>query len=105
MSDVHLPVAHVRAQVASALDVVVHMARLRSGRRVVFQIATVDGLDDAGEPRVTDVFGFRPRLGPSGSFQCAGVFPRFADALAERGEDVPHEWFEPGIDGDGPAIS
>ena len=43
MSDVELPVAHVRAQVAGAIDVVVHMARLRDGRRVAFQVATVDG--------------------------------------------------------------
>src|SRR5215203_2107882 len=32
MSDVELPVAHVRAQVSSAIDVVVHTARLRDGR-------------------------------------------------------------------------
>ena len=34
MSDVDLPVTHVRAQVASAIDLVVHTARLRDGRRV-----------------------------------------------------------------------
>ena len=53
MSDVDLPVDHVRAQVASAIDVVVHISRLRDGRRVVFQIATVDGLDASGEPIVS----------------------------------------------------
>ena len=46
MSDVDLPVAHVRAQVAGGIDLVVHTARLREGRRVVMQIATVDGLDE-----------------------------------------------------------
>ncbi len=97
MSDVDLPVAHVREQVASALDLVVHMARLPSGRRVVFQVASVEGLRD-GEPVVHELFGFRPRLGPAGTFACAGVVPALAGVLRERGEDVAEEWFEPGTD-------
>ena len=43
MSDVDLPVAHVRAHVASAIDLVVHTARLRDGRRV--------GVPDRGRRR------------------------------------------------------
>ena len=70
MSDVDLPVAHIRAQVASAIDVVVHMARLRDGRRVVFRISVVDGLVE-GEPEVADVFALRV-LGRArgGAFRC-----------------------------------
>jgi pilus assembly protein CpaF len=97
MSDVDLPVAHVRDQVASAVDVVVHMARLRNGRRVVFQVATVDGVRN-GEPIVTEVFGFLPRLGSHGSFVCDGVVPSVAGVLADRGEDLPELMFEPGPD-------
>ena len=97
MSDVDLPVAHVRDQVASAIDMVVHMARLRNGRRVVFQVATVEGVRD-GEPVVTEVFGFRPRLGSHGSFVCDGVVPSVAGVLADRGEDLPELMFEPGPD-------
>jgi pilus assembly protein CpaF len=102
MSDVDLPVVHVRDQVASAVDVVVHMARLRNGRRVVFQVATVDGVRE-GEPVVTEVFGFRPRLGARGSFLCNGIVPAFAGVLADRGEDLPPSVFEPGPDGEDPA--
>ncbi|HZB78889.1 MAG TPA: CpaF family protein, partial [Actinomycetota bacterium] len=39
MSDVELPAAHIRNQVASAIDVVVQLARLRDGRRIVWEIA------------------------------------------------------------------
>jgi pilus assembly protein CpaF len=98
MSDVDLPVVHVRDQVASAVDVVVHMARLRNGRRVVFQVATVDGVRE-GEPVVTEVFGFRPRLGARGSFLCNGIVPALAGVLVDRGEDLPPSVFEPGPDG------
>ena len=97
MSDVDLPAAHVRAQVVSAVDVIVHMARLRSGRRVVMQVASVDGIE-AGEPVVTELFGFRPRLGPRGSFVCDGTIPEIARVLSERGEDVPPSLFAPGPD-------
>ena len=51
MSDVDLPVAHVRAQVASAIDVVVHTEHLRDGRRLVFQVAAVDELGRPGEAK------------------------------------------------------
>jgi Flp pilus assembly CpaF family ATPase len=59
MSDVDLPVAHVRAQVASAIDLVVHTARLRDAGGSVFQIAGVDDPDGAGEPVVIEVLGQR----------------------------------------------
>jgi pilus assembly protein CpaF len=102
MSDVDLPVAHVRAQVASAIDVVVHTARLRDGRRVVFQIAAVDQLDGAGDPVVIEIFGFRPRVGRHGAFVCTGIVPRVVDSLAERGEDLDPRCFDTGIDGSEP---
>ncbi len=52
MSDVDLPAAHIRNQVAAAIDVIVHLARLRGGRRVVWEVASIDGTH-RGEPVVT----------------------------------------------------
>jgi len=98
MSDVGLPVGHIRAQVASAIDVIAHMARLPSGRRVVLEVATVDGINE-GQPVLTPVFRFRPRLGTHGLFESTGVVPELALELAEVGEDVPEELFAPGPDG------
>jgi pilus assembly protein CpaF len=102
MSDVELPVAHVREQVASAIDVVAHMARLRDGRRVVLEVATVEGVRD-GEPIVTPLFGFRPRNGAHGGFDSAGVVPELGHELLDRGAEVPDEIFAPGPDGDASA--
>jgi len=102
MSDVELPVAHVREQVASAIDVVAHMARLRDGRRVVLEVATVEGVRD-GEPIVTPLFGFRPRNGAHGGFDSAGVVPELAHELLDRGAEVADEIFAPGPDGDASA--
>jgi pilus assembly protein CpaF len=94
MSDVDLPLAHVREQVSSAIDVVVQMTRLRDGRRVVSSIATVDGVLD-GDPCVTEVFAYRGRHGRHGTgrFVSTGAVPSLRRVLLERGEDVPASLF------------
>jgi len=97
MSDVDLPAAHVRNQVAAALDVIVHLARLRGGRRVVWEIASIDGTH-RGEPVVTSLFRFRPRGAARGAFEGSGESPQLLTTLAERGESVPPELFTVGTD-------
>jgi pilus assembly protein CpaF len=58
MSDVRLPVEHVRAQIAATIDLIVHMARLPNGRRVISRIAELPR--DAGDPAgVRDLMVFR----------------------------------------------
>jgi pilus assembly protein CpaF len=97
MSDVELPAAHIRNQVASAIDVVVQLARLRDGRRVVWEIASVEGTH-RGEPVVSPLFRFRFRDGEDGGFEATGAVPRVAHVLADRGEDVGDWLFEEGSD-------
>jgi len=98
MSDVELPAAHIRNQVATAVDIVVHLARLRDGRRVIWEVAAVEGTH-RGEPVIATIFRFRHRAGSSGSFEATGSVPNVAQVLAERGEDVSDMLFEPGEDG------
>ena len=97
MSDVDLPAAHIRNQVTAAIDVVVHLARLRGGRRVVWEIAAIEGTH-RGEPVMTSLFRFRPRDGVDGTFACTGSIPSLAATLRDRGEDVGDDLFEPGPD-------
>jgi pilus assembly protein CpaF len=97
MSDVELPAAHIRNQVASAIDVVVHLARLRDGRRVLWEVATVEGTN-RGEPVVKPLFRFRPRAQGGGRFDVAGMLPGILDALAQRGVFVDDDLFEAGPD-------
>jgi pilus assembly protein CpaF len=93
MSEVDLPSSHVRNQVASAIDVVVQLARLRDGRRVVWEIAAIEGTH-RGEPIVSPLFRFRHRDGGDGVFEATGTIPRVADVLADRGEEVGDSMFE-----------
>ena len=75
MSDVDLPAAHIRNQVASAIDVVVHLARLRDGRRVVWEIAAVEGTH-RGEPVVAPLFRFRAATAATAAFEATGAVPQ-----------------------------
>jgi pilus assembly protein CpaF len=97
MSDVDLPAAHVRSQVAAAIDVVVQLARLRDGRRVVWEIAVVEGTR-RGEPVVEPVFRFRPRDGGAGRFSASGMIPALVDVLRQRGEGLDDVVFAVGED-------
>jgi pilus assembly protein CpaF len=98
MSDVNLPAAHIRNQVAGAVDVIVQLARLRGGRRVVAEVAVVEGTK-RNEPVVSPVFRFRPRSGVEGDFEVVGFIPELASVLFGRGEDTGPDLFTEGSDG------
>jgi len=97
MSDVDLPAAHVRTQVAAAIDVVVQLARLRDGRRVVWEVAAVEGTK-RGEPVVESLFRFRVREGQAGRFEATGFVPAVAEVLSDRGQATGPSLFESGDD-------
>lgn len=59
MSNVNLPLHALRAQVASAIDVMVQATRFSDGRRAVTRIAEVLPLDDNGRYRVADMFTYQ----------------------------------------------
>ncbi len=71
MSDVDLPVGHVREQIASTIDLLVHMSRMPDGRRVVSRVTSVEGLA-GGRPVLRDVYRFGRRQG----FEATGHRPR-----------------------------
>lgn len=56
MSKVELPLVALRAQIASAIDLVVQMSRQIGGRRMVTQITEIDPLDEQGRHRYRDLF-------------------------------------------------
>jgi pilus assembly protein CpaF len=97
MSDVDLPASHIRVQVAAAIDVVVHLARLRDGRRIVLEIATIEGTH-RGEPVVSTLFRYSTRDGSTGAFEATGAAPELVSTLAERGERLSPALFEAGVD-------
>src|SRR6266487_209795 len=94
MSDVDLPVGHVRDQIAGALDLVVHMARLSDGRRGVSRISAIEGLR-AGSVVVDDVFVWKRR--PTPGFAATGIMPSLLSLLHERDERVDPRIFRTSV--------
>jgi len=94
MAGMDLPVRAIREQVASALDLIVHITRMRDGSRRVTQITEVDGME--GETiLLTDLYTFDWGAGVDeegrlkGSAVPTGLRAHFAEHLEEQGIDVP----------------
>jgi len=86
MSDVAMPANVARAQVASAVDLVVQLSRFRDGSRKVTSISECLGLDETGNYRFLTIFEFRSQGVDSrgelrGSLNWTGVPSSFASEL------------------------
>ena len=98
MADLDIPSRVILQQLASAIKMVVQVARLQDGARKIVSIAEVLGVkDDLID--VQDVFFFE-RTGVSdsgkvqGKFRGAGVVPKVMERLRVSGIDVPPSIFE-----------
>ena len=101
LADIGLPLRAVRAQVASAIDIVVCAARLRDGTRKLTAISEVLPLTEQGEYQVQDLFIFtQTRSGRDEAVQGylapTGVIPTFQQKLVADGYDyLTEEFFQP----------
>ncbi len=101
LADIGLPLTAVRAQVASAIDMVVCQARLRDGSRKVTAISEVLPLTRGGDYRVQDLFVFTQSAGArdakvEGFLAPTGVVPTFQGKLAADGfDDMTEAFFKP----------
>src|SRR5262249_4055139 len=81
MGGVDLPLVALRAQVASAIDLIVQMARFPDGSRRLTYVTEVLDLNAAGGIEVRDLFRFDIEAegdgGKIGTLQHTGVRPRF----------------------------
>ncbi len=78
---VELPIKAIHRQIASALDLVVQIVRLPSGKRMVSQIAEVERMDEeTGDLVITDIFNMRG----GSQLQPTGFLPTFVDQLVAR---------------------
>jgi pilus assembly protein CpaF len=98
MAGFDLPVRVIREQMSSAIDLVVHLARLRDGSRRVIQVAEVEHME--GDVVVMqDLFLFDFAMGRDeqgrylGCLKPTGIRPRFAERLADMGVHLAPELF------------
>jgi pilus assembly protein CpaF len=98
MAGFDLPVAVTRRYIASAITLIIHLARLRGGVRRVMRISEITALD-SGDYVIQDLFGFRQtgiddRGIARGHFYATGNQPKFAHKLAEIGIDLNMKLFD-----------
>lgn len=92
MAGYDLPVRAIREQVASAIDLIIHVARMSDGSRRVTQITEITGMESE-VVTTQDIFVFRHEgLSEDGAVHGVlaptGLMPAFADRLRVRGEDL-----------------
>ena len=56
---VELPLAAIRGQIASAIDIIIHLGRLRDRSRKVLSIQEVTGMDERGNVTLSVLYQFR----------------------------------------------
>ena len=99
MSGVELPVRAIREMMASAINVIVHTARLSDGSRKITQISQVTGMRDELHVELKDVFAFKQSGIDSqgkvqGAFEPTGFIPTFIEDIRVRGINLSDEIFK-----------
>ncbi|HYG58653.1 MAG TPA: CpaF family protein [Symbiobacteriaceae bacterium] len=98
MAGMELPVRAIREQIASAVDLIVQVARLKDGTRRITHITEVQGME--GDVVVLqDIFTFKQSgLSPEGKVLGVqgptGIRPKFYEKLVEYGCSIPDGIFE-----------
>lgn len=101
MSGVEVSPASARAQIASAVNVVIQIGRQADGRRRLLSLSEVAGME--GQTiTMQEIFRFK-MAGRSdsgevlGHFEATGIRPKFLQDAAEHGIDLPSELFRPSV--------
>jgi pilus assembly protein CpaF len=101
MAGLELPLRAIREQVSSAIELIVHMERMRDGTRKVVHVAEVQGME--GETiLMQDLFLF-DQTGIQngrviGTLKSTGLRPKFAEKFAINNIEMPANIFNVGME-------
>jgi pilus assembly protein CpaF len=99
MAGFDLPVRAIREQMASAIDLIVHLTRLRDGTRRITHVTEVQGME-GDVITLQDIFLFDYGMGvdDSGRFKGylkpTGIRPKFAEKLLDYGIKLKADLFQ-----------
>jgi pilus assembly protein CpaF len=97
MTGMNLSERAMRQQIASAIDIVLQVARLSDGTRRVTSISEITGME-GDTITMQEIFQYE-RTGMNngqvvGRFRATGIRPRFAERLKAHGMQLPRVFFE-----------
>src|SRR5690349_15901680 len=99
MSGIDIPARSARAQIASAINVVMQVGRLSDGRRKLLSLSELTGME--GEVvTMQEIFRFRQTgLSPEGQvlgkFEATGIRPKFIEQVMSHGVSLSSDLFRP----------
>jgi len=97
MAGMDLPLKAIREQVASSIELVVHLERLKDGSRKVVQVSEVQGME-SDTIVMQDLFVFKQTGIKNGVVQgnlsATGLRPRFLHKLIANGIELPANVFD-----------
>jgi pilus assembly protein CpaF len=100
MAGFDLPVRAIREQIAAAVDLIIHVSRLKDGTRRVTHVTEVEGME--GEIiTLQDIFLFDYGMGVDeegvykGRLKATGIRPTFSEDLENQGIRLPADLFDP----------
>ncbi|MDH3664029.1 MAG: CpaF family protein [Alphaproteobacteria bacterium] len=97
MTGVQFPLHSMRAQLASAIDVVIQLERMADGKRRMVSLQEITGME-RDVVTMQEIFSYK-REGIDehgavvGHFEASGVRPKFADRLRSFGVELPGDLF------------
>jgi pilus assembly protein CpaF len=99
MGGLSLPVRVLREYIASAINIVIHVARLTDGTRKIVRMTEVIGMEEA-VITTQDIFlfeqeGIDPHGRVVGAHRATGVRPNFSEQLLRAGIDLGSDIFVP----------
>jgi pilus assembly protein CpaF len=99
MASLNLPEKAVRKQIASAVTLILQVARFSDGTRRLTHVTEITGME-GDVISMQDLFVFEKRGVSSdgrvvGIFTATGIRPKFAERLKAGGFDLPSNMFEP----------
>lgn len=99
MSGIDIPIRSARAQIASAINVVIQVGRLADGRRKLLSLSELTGME-GDVVTMQDIFRFR-QTGVSsegqviGKFEASGIRPKFIEQVIAHGVTLSADLFRP----------
>jgi len=100
MAGFDLPIRAIREQIAAAVDLVIHVSRLKDGTRRVTHVTEVEGME-GDIITLQDLFLFDFGMGVDengvfkGRLKATGIRPTFSQDLENQGIRLPADLFDP----------
>jgi len=99
MGGVELPIRAIREMIASAIDMVIHTARLSDGSRKIIQVTEVSGMRDELHINLKDIFTFKQtgidaQGNVLGAFQATGYIPPVIEEIKIKGIKLSDSIFQ-----------